>query len=237
MATYLYDEALLEKIKGWTRATQMKVLGVNDTNRLFEFIGDKTNDKPITLPLITISRNRGYQIINNGTTKRALSYEGASYNKNIYNKGTEDAYSTTNTVAAIPISISYQIDVYTRFAKEADILMRNLVFNLINYPSFEIEVPTAHIKHVARLTLGDVIEDNSDIPERFIAGNFTRLSVNISVDDAYLWDARELRDTSIDIVLDDTGEEWVWNEDETILEKPDLSKMEHVIVPDPLTLK
>ncbi len=236
MATYLYDEALLQKIKKWTHSTQLTVLGVNETTRLFEQIGDTTQDKPIELPLITISRSRGYNIINAGTTKRMMSYEGVSYDKHIYNPGTENAYSTTSSMSAIPVSISYQLDVYTRFAKEADILMRNLIFNLINYPSLEVEIPTSHLKHVARITLNDVVEDNSDVPERFVVGNFTRLSIMFTIDDAYLWDVRELRDTTIDIILDSTNEPWVWNDEHTKVEYPDLSHEERFEIPDPLTL-
>lgn len=237
MATYLYDEALLHKIKGWTHTTKITVLGVNETTRLFEQLGDENNDEPIKLPLIAISRNRGYSIINGGTGKRMMSYEGVSYDRNIYNEGTEDAYTTTGSISAIPISISYQLDVYTRFAKEADVLMRNLIFNIVNYPMFEIEIPTAHIKHTARFVLSDNVEDNSDVPERFVAGNFTRLSVILTVDDAYLWDVRELRDTAIDVILDDSNEPWVWNEDGTKVEFPDLSQMQHFTIPDPTTLK
>ena len=237
MATYLYDEALLAKIKGWTSTTKLTVLGVNETSRLFEYLGDTEKDKPITLPIIALSRSRGYSIINGGTTKRMLSYEGTSYNRNIYNQGTENAYTTTGSISAIPILLSYQLDVYTRFAKEADILMRNLIFNIINYPAFEIEVPTAHIKHVATITLNDTVDDNSDIPERYIAGGFTRMSVMITIDNAYLWDVRELRDTAIDIIIDDTDEKWVWNEEGTKVVSPDLSQLEHVVIPDPTTLE
>ena len=100
MATYLYDEALLQKIKKWTHSTQLTVLGVNETTRLFEQIGDTTQDKPIELPLITISRSRGYNIINAGTTKRMMSYEGVSYDKHIYNSGTEnECYSCINFIS------------------------------------------------------------------------------------------------------------------------------------------
>ena len=236
MATYLYDEALVKKLRGWTHTTKVNVLGVNETSRLFEIIADETNDKPISLPLITLSRSRGYNIINAGTTKRMMSYEGVSYDKQIYNPGTEDAFATTSTVSAIPVSISYQLDVYTNFAKEADILMRNLIFNFINYPAFEVEIPTSHTKHTARITLSDTVEDNSDIPERFVAGNFTRLSIMFTVEDAYLWDVRELRDTTIDIILDSTNEPWVWNDEHTKVLYPDLSQEERFEFPDPSTL-
>ena len=237
MSTSIYDKALLEKIEKWTSTTKLQVLGVNETTRLFEILGDTENDKAITLPMITISRNRGFNIINNGTTKRMMSYEGVSYDRNVYNQGTSDAYSTTSSIQAIPISLSYQLDVYTRYAKEADILIRNLVFNIINHPSFEVEIPNSNGQtHIARIMLNDTIEDNSDVPERFVIGNFTRLSLIITVDDAYLWDTRELHDVAIDLILDDSNEPWEWNEDKTQVIKPDLSDRIHITMPDPSSL-
>lgn len=237
MSTALYDKALVEKIKNWTTTAKINVLGVNETSRLFEIIADTTDDEPVTLPMITLSRNRGFNIINDGTTKRALSYEGVAIDHKVYNKGTSEAYSTSPSIQAIPVSISYQLDVYTRYAEEADILVRNLIFNIINYPGFEIEIPNSNgFKHTARITLNDTVEDNSDIPERFVSGNFTRLSLVISVDDAYLWDVRELHDVAIDLILDDSNEPWEWNEDHTKVEKPDLSRREHITIPDPASL-
>lgn len=268
MATYLYDEALLKKIKYWTQASNVHVYGANETKNLFEVIADETNDSPIELPIITIRRNRGYNIVDGGTTKRPLSYDGFSISDqefdsyedaldfcttnglsenlilpksywvdgkkfntfalaaeyciehhidrtNIHSATWEKYYilskdihpNYTEAIRAIPISISYQLDVYSRYAKEADILMRNLVFNIINYPGFTITIPKANLVHTARLVLGDVIEDNSDIPERFIEGNMTRLTANLTVDNARLWDTRKLRNAKIDIILDDTYEQ------------------------------
>ena len=40
------------------------------------------------------------------------------------------------------------------------------------------------------------MEDNSEIPERLVQGQFTRLTLNLSIDDAYLWDFR-VRDNYI----------------------------------------
>ena len=267
MATYIYDEALLQKIKGWTQSSNLHVYGVEETRNLFEVMADESNDSPIELPIISLRRNRGYTITEAGTTRRPLSYEGFSITdkdfesyqdaqhfceqmdldesvilpksywandnrfqtyaqaeeyclahginvKEIHTATREKYYiktddihpNYTESIRAIPISISYQLDVYTRYAKEADLLMRNLIFNIINYPGFTILIPTANLVHTARLVLNDTIEDNSNIPERFIEGNLTRLTANISVDNARLWDTRKLRNAEIKIVLDDIYE-------------------------------
>lgn len=182
MGVYLYDNALLDKIKNWTSSTNITITGINNTNQMLDVVEDITNDTPIQLPMIQISRNGGYDILNK--QKKPLSYNALAIGK----KGTQKL-----VLNAIPISITYQIDIYTRYLQEADEYMRNLVFNIINYPCLNILVPyeSAQFKHESTIHLISDVQDNSDIPERKIPGQFTRLSVQISVDDAYIWDVRK----------------------------------------------
>lgn len=206
MSTYLYDDALTEKIKAWTQKTELEVYGPSETSRMFEVIADKNGDNPIKLPIIQIERDRGFEIINNGSTRRPLSYDGITFN-------IDQRYG--DTLNAIPISIAYQINVFTRYAKEADILIRNLIFNVINYPALQIIVPKVVIInedeppkdfiHTARIELANTtIQDNSNEPTRFIEGNYTKLSFLIQINDAYLWDLREHRTAEVEIRIDDS---------------------------------
>ena len=204
MSTFLYDEALTEKFKNWTDKTKTEVYGPNETSRMIEVIADKNNDEPIKLPLISIERDRGFEIINSGTTRKPLSYSGTPSKIN-------ETYG--DTINAIPISIAYQINVYARYAKEADILIRNLIFNVINYPRLEVVVPKVVVYkddvpedfiHTARIELSSSsIQDNSNERERFIEGNYTKLSFLIQINDAYLWDVREHRTAEVEIRIDD----------------------------------
>lgn len=41
------------------------------------------------------------------------------------------------------------------------------------------------------MRVGTEIQDNSAVPERLVAGQFTRLTMNLDIDDAYLWDVHE----------------------------------------------
>lgn len=181
MAVRFYDEALLKKFQKWTADTQVQLTGINETRRLFEVVADKTNDKPIQLPLIALSRNGGYTI--QEKYKQPRSYNGSAL------------VVTTDTGAklnAIPIGISYQIDIYARHLAEADEYARNIVFNIINYPKLNIEIPyeDSGLTHDANIRLITDVEDNSDIPERLISGQFTRFTIGIDIDDAYLFDVR-----------------------------------------------
>lgn len=200
MSAYLYDKALVEKFKNWTSSSKTQVYGPSETRRLYEIIADTTTDSKIKLPIIAISRDMGYEIINSGTTRRPLSYDGVD---RLYNEKT----NSMKIINAIPISLTYQIDVYARLEEEADILMRNLVFNIVNYPAMEISIPNADLNHTARISFkSSTITDNSNMSERFIEGNITVLSAVISIDDAYLWDVRQHRNAEIEIRIDDTYE-------------------------------
>ena len=186
MSAYLYDEALVKKFKNWTSSSKTQIYGPEETRRLYEIIADETTDSKIKLPFISISRNLGYDIIDNGTTRRPLSYDGID---RIYHPDT----NSMTIMNAIPIVLTYQVDIYTRYAEEADILMRNLIFNIVNFPAMSIDVPGADQSHTARISIANTtISDNSNKAERFI--------------DAYLWDVRQHRNAEIEIRIDDMYE-------------------------------
>jgi hypothetical protein len=181
MSVYLYDEAFVEKLKKWTSASQIQVYSPDDTRRLFEVMADTNNDQPIKLPILCLRRKSGLNVLN--TNKRPLTFDGMMMS------ATQKESLSLN---AIPIDVTYQLDIYTRYFKEADEFLRNLTFNIINYPKLTIKIPynSSTIEHNGFIRMSSEVEDNSNIPERLINGQFTRLTFNISIDDAYLWDAK-----------------------------------------------
>ena len=113
----------------------------------------------------------------------------------------------TTKLDAIPITINYTLSVFTRYYKEADELVRNLIFNIINYPKIEVEIPyenTGRI-HISNLRMGSDIVDNSAISERLSAGQFTIQSFSLNIDDAYLWDVRTKDNYFIDFDVEAKG--------------------------------
>lgn len=178
MSIRYYDEALTNKIKNWIRDDKLKVLSPGDSSRLYQMKLDLNNDKPMTLPFIALSRDSNVEILN--TNKRVLTYDG----------GHVDAtYEQSEVLNAIPIKISYQLDIYTKYFAEADEYIRNFVFNIINYPRISIEIPynNSRIIHNSTLLLEPTIADGSDIPERLVAGQFTRMTLRMYIDDAWLF--------------------------------------------------
>ena len=178
MSMKLYDDALTNKIKNWIHDTDLTITGPDDTKALFQYRADINNDNPIQLPLIAISRGRTLNIEN--TSKKPTTFDSVvleASNKKII------------TLSQVPISLDYQIDIYTRYFSECDEYIRNFVFNIINYPKLEVMIPYNNINylHTSNIRLNNEVNDNSDIPERLISGQFTRFTLQITVDDAYMW--------------------------------------------------
>ena len=187
--TALYDEALLKKIKYWVSDLPITVTGVDETRRIFEYIADTTNDNAIKLPLITIRKRPTITL--NSTNKKALTFDG--WRKN--NDGKRG-----DQLNGIPIHREYAIDIYTRHYEESEEYIRNFVFNIVNYPKLHIEIPynDSKIIHNSNIRLEPDINDNSDIPERLISGQFTRRTLLIYIDDAYYFDYRTKETWKVD---------------------------------------
>ena len=178
MSVALYDRMVRDKIAGWVIDPDMTVFGPDETAELFKHQADITNDKPIQLPLIAISRDRDIDI--NLTAKRPLTYMGKTFNASA---------STADHLNAVPIIIKYQLDIYTRFQAEAQEYVRNFVFNIINHPSMEILIPYngSNLSYISYMSLLSPISDNSDIQQRLIPGQFTRMTLHFNLNDAQLF--------------------------------------------------
>ena len=200
MSICLYDEALIKKLKNWTANTQINIYGPDENNRMFEVIGDVTDDKPIKLPIIRLTRPAGFSILN--PHKKPTTYDGMRIHST-------ELGDRMIKLSMIPVNIEYQLDVYCRYLKEADVLARSLIFNIINHPTLEVTIPyhDVNLTHNANIRVNTDVEDNSDIPERFVPGMFTRLTMQISIDDAYLWDARPRDNIYIDLSQIDIGQD------------------------------
>ena len=182
MSSYIYDKALLNKFKRWTEGTELTLVGPDESRRLFQVISDKTSDSNIKFPLVSLRRLLGYELDIFG--KKPLSFDGMVKESDI---------GKSKSICAIPIILNYQLDVYTRYYQEADEYMRNFIFNIINYPKLEITIKyfNSNIDHVANiLPTQSVIDNSSSTSERLAPGQFTRLSYQFSLPDAYLWDVR-----------------------------------------------
>lgn len=189
MSAILYDNALINKLKKWTEKTDVQIYGPQDQYRIFQINADKNNDKSFKLPAIVLSRN-GYSIDN--TSKRPMVWDG---------KKIEANENRVKQINAIPIILEYNIEVYARYYDEADSYMREIIFNVINYPRLDIEIPylgfnTIHASNI-RISSNN-IEDNKQGGLLSFNDQICSLKLQINIDDAYLWDSRVKTTVSIE---------------------------------------
>lgn len=178
MSIRYYDEALVDKIKRWVKDPNLQIIKPEESTRLFEMVADENKDQPLSLPLISISRDRSIEIIN--TQKQIKTFQG-------FNQSDKESINIPANV--IPINVGYQIDIYTKGMIEADEYVRNFVFNFINYPRMKINIPynNLNVEHVVDLHLDSNIADNSDIKEHLFSDEFVRFTLKINLEGAYLF--------------------------------------------------
>ena len=181
MAISYYDDAVTAKIKGWLAdSSNLRVLNPDETNRVIELQAEDSGDAPLKLPLLTISRNKELEITN--AIKQSKSFDGL--------KILEDtAAATTVHMNVIPVKTLYQLDIYTKKQLEADEYVRQFLFKLINNPQIIVEIPYNNyiIKHTANLRVLNSVSDTSDIPTRLFSGQFYRWTIQLELQDGFLF--------------------------------------------------
>jgi hypothetical protein len=179
MAVRYYDDVLAAKLKRWNPAADLRILKPNEVKRLFSLSAEDTKDAPMTLPFIALSRNNDLEIETNVKTPK--SYAGLKLRQ------TE---AETMLLNAIPVRPQYQLDIYTKTAEEGDEYLRQYLFKLINNPVIKIVVPYNGIEfeQIANIRVLNTVSDTSEIAERLFPGQFNRWTLQLEIQDAFLYD-------------------------------------------------
>lgn len=180
MALEYYDDAIIAKLKKWTPTNlDLRILKPDESKRLFETTADDSGDKNIKLPMIALSRNNDIELLLN--VKSPRSYDGLKLHQ------TEDETVQMNV---IPVKLQYQMDIYTKKYYEADEYVRQYLFKLINNPVIKIVVPYngQNIEQIANIRILSTVSDTSDVPQRLFSGQFTRWTIQMEIQDAFLYD-------------------------------------------------
>ena len=194
----LYDEALYNKINAWVKDGRVRILAPDESLRLFQISSDDNNDKPVTLPLISLSRASNIEI--SYTHKRPLTFDGMMLDHVQVPEGKTDqeldewfkaGKAKSIQLNAIPMVLNYQLDIYAKERSTVDEYLRNFIFNFINNPKVTITIPYNGInyKHDCNVQVLSPIQDNSDIPSRLFSGQLYRWTIGLVIDDAYLFSA------------------------------------------------
>lgn len=209
MAISYYDEAITQKIKNWLAdSSKLRVLSPDESSRLIQLAAEDSNDKPLKLPIIAISRNKDIEL--ESAIKQNKSFDGFIIK--------QDAQTATTVhMNVIPIKTTYQLDIYTKKRIEADEYVRQYLFKLINNPQIIIEIPYNNyiVKHTANLRVLNTISDTSDIPTHVFSGQFYKWTIQLELQDGFLfsvpqksgWRFMGVEVTAVDKIVDPTEEE------------------------------
>jgi hypothetical protein len=181
MAISYYDEAITQKIKGWLAdSSKLRVLSPDESSRLIQLHAEDSNDEPLKLPLIAISRNKDIEI--ESAIKQNKSFDGLVIGK-------DTANNTTIHLNVIPVKTTYQLDIYTKKRIEADEYVRQYLFKLINNPQIIIEIPYNNcvIRHTANLRVLNTVSDTSDISTHIFPGQFYKWTIQLELHDGFLF--------------------------------------------------
>lgn len=209
MAISYYDEAVTKKIKGWLAdSSKLRVLSPEESSRLIQLHAEDSEDQPLKLPLIAISRNSDLEI--ESTIKQNKSFDGLVIGKNTVN-------NTTIHLNVIPVKTTYQLDIYTKKRIEADEYVRQYLFKLINNPQIIIEIPYNNylVQHTANLRVLNTVSDTSDISTHIFPGQFYKWTIQLELQDGFLfsipqkqnWRIIGIEVTAADKISDPTDEE------------------------------
>lgn len=122
--------------------------------------------------------------------KKPLTYDGLKI---------ESDSAKTNQLNSVPISIRYQLDVYTRYDQEAQEYMRNFIFNFINFPAVDLEIPYNNSKLIMNgyIEIDNQYTDNSNIPEKLVRDQFSRQTLSFVLNGS-LYDYRAYDNWKLD---------------------------------------
>lgn len=179
MACRYYDDILTIKLHRWLPDnSNLRVLGPAESKRLFELTAEDHKDAPMQLPLLTLSRHKDIELL--ATTKSPKSYDGLKL------LSTEEGTLQFNV---IPIKLLYDLTIYTKTEEEVDEYVRNFLFKLINNPVIKVKIPYngADIEHIANIRVLSNVSDTSDISERIFAGQFHCWTIQLEIQDAFLF--------------------------------------------------
>lgn len=181
MAISYYDEAVTQKIKRWLAdSSKLRVLSPDESSKLFQLTAEESDDGPIKLPIIAISRGKDIEV--ESTIKQNRSFDGFIIEK-------DSIAGTTVHVNVLPIKATYQLDIYTKKRIEMDEYVRQYLFKLINNPKIMIEIPYNGyiIRHPANLRVLSTVSDTSDIPSHLFSGQFYRTTIQLELQDGFLF--------------------------------------------------
>jgi len=194
---YLYDTALVNDLRSIFSDGRIFIC---PPDRVFATIG-RLNEDDVKMPMISVLRT-GTSL---GNSQHPMRFTGELLSI--------DPETNVNVkVQAIPITINWQIDVWSKHREENDNIVRELIFYYMTHPTLLVDIPYGtNLKHNFNIFFDSNIEDNSDISDHVNRGEYFRQTLSVYSDDAYLWKSMANKPTyfgGVDLYIKD-GDKYV----------------------------
>lgn len=188
VSVYAYDLALVEDLRARFSKAPIKDSQVNKNvqigpaDQMYNIIGQLNEDKPI-LPFVSLQRlnwqlnldRQGYQTF---------------IGDQVYTRLAPDNKPQEVRAQVIPITINWQLSVWTADRITNDALVREILWYYHLRPSLLVYVQHGlNIAHKFNIYFNSGIEDNSDIANHINNGTYFRQDLSLYSDDTYLWKA------------------------------------------------
>jgi hypothetical protein len=88
------------------------------------------------------------------------------------------------------VGVSFDdLTIYTKTEEEVDEYVRSFLFKLINNPVIKVRLPynEAELEHIANIRVLSNVSDTSDISERIFVGQFHCWTIQLEIQDAFLF--------------------------------------------------
>lgn len=188
VSVYAYDRALVSDLRARFSRSPIKDSEVNKNvqigspDLMYNIIGQLSEDEPV-LPFVSLQRlnwqlnldRQGYQ-----------TFVG----DRVYTRLGPDNKPIEVRARVIPVTINWQLSVWTKDRITNDALVRELLWYYHLRPSLLVYVQHGiNIAHKFNIYFNSGIEDNSDIANQLNNGTYFRQDLSLYSDDSYLWKA------------------------------------------------
>lgn len=199
VSVYAYDLAVVNDFRARFKQPPVSYSDVNSNvvmagpDQAFQVLGQMDNDK-IVMPFISVQR-LNWQL--NLDRQMSQTFIG----DRIVMQNPDNPLERLEVRAqVIPITINWQLDVWTKDRITNDALVREILWYYHLRPTLLVNVLHGlNMKHTFNIMFNSEIEDNSDIHNQNNRGNIVRSTLSFFAEDCYLWKAHHQPIVGIDV--------------------------------------
>ncbi len=199
VSVYAYDIALVNDFRARFKQPPITESDINSKvimaspDQAFNILGQMDNDK-IVMPFISLQR-LSWQL--NLDRQMSQTFVG---DKILMQNPDNPKERLEVRAQVIPITVNWQLDVWTRDRITNDALVREILWYYHLRPTLLVKVLHGlNMYHTFNIMFNSEIEDNSDIHNMNNKGNIVRSTLTFYSEDCYLWKAHHEPIVSIDV--------------------------------------